>query len=177
MRLVTVRRPVTCKEGLGNRGPLQRRSERSRVGSVERFTRSGGAGSESFRFRFAAVKLAYDIGANANSSAVQTAMACFILSSKFVVTAARFPCLQVPIGQHFGQWYESSNSYSNGLEELRKGEGGEHYTIKTVFFPNLEPNCRLIWRMKRLAVSKRNGSLNVFYLIAVIFRRVHTAEL
>jgi|SRR5579859_572925 len=37
--------------------------ERSRIGRVERFTRS--SGSDSFRFGFAAVELADDIGANA----------------------------------------------------------------------------------------------------------------
>jgi hypothetical protein len=51
--------------GLGNRGPFQRRpSERSRVGGVERFTRSGGTGSDCFRLGFAAVELAHNIGAN-----------------------------------------------------------------------------------------------------------------
>ena len=39
--------------------------ERRLIGSAERLTRSGGAGSESFRFWFAAVKLADDIDANA----------------------------------------------------------------------------------------------------------------
>ena len=39
--------------------------ERSRLGRVERFTRSGGTGCNCFRFGFAAVELADDIGANA----------------------------------------------------------------------------------------------------------------
>ena len=43
----------------------EERLERRRVGRVERFTRSGGAGSDGFRFGFAAVELADDIGANA----------------------------------------------------------------------------------------------------------------
>ena len=48
------------------RGPFQNgASERSRVGRVERFTRSSGAGSDRFGFRFAAIELAHDIGANA----------------------------------------------------------------------------------------------------------------
>src|SRR5438552_12857466 len=51
--------------GLGNRGPFQRRpSERSRIRRVERFTRSSGTGSDSFRFGFAAIELAHNIGAN-----------------------------------------------------------------------------------------------------------------
>ena len=41
------------------------RLERSRIGCVERFTRSGGTRSNGFRFGFAAVELADDIGANA----------------------------------------------------------------------------------------------------------------
>src|SRR6266566_3812009 len=41
------------------------RLERSRIGRVERFTRSGGTGSDGFRFGFAAVELADDIGTNA----------------------------------------------------------------------------------------------------------------
>jgi hypothetical protein len=40
------------------------RLERSRIGRVERLTRSCGTGSESFRFGFAAIELAHDIGAN-----------------------------------------------------------------------------------------------------------------
>ena len=39
--------------------------ERSRIGRVEPFTRSGGAGSNGFGFGFAAIELAHDIGANA----------------------------------------------------------------------------------------------------------------
>src|SRR2546425_7203464 len=39
--------------------------ERSRIRRVERFTGSGGAGSESLRLGFAAIKLADGIGANA----------------------------------------------------------------------------------------------------------------
>ena len=41
------------------------RSERSRVGRVERLSRSSGTGGDSFRFRLAAVELAHDIRANA----------------------------------------------------------------------------------------------------------------
>src|SRR6266704_7038078 len=41
------------------------RLERSRIGRVERFTRSSGTGSDCFRFGFAAIELAHDIGANA----------------------------------------------------------------------------------------------------------------
>ena len=53
------------KEGLGNRGPLKKQPlERSRFRRVERITRSGEAGSDGFRFGFAAVELADDIGAN-----------------------------------------------------------------------------------------------------------------
>ena len=40
-------------------------SKRSRVGRIERFRRSSGAGSDRFGFRFAAIELAHDIGANA----------------------------------------------------------------------------------------------------------------
>src|SRR5579859_32743 len=43
----------------------EERLERSRIGRVERFTRSGGTGSNCFRFGFAAVEFADDIGANA----------------------------------------------------------------------------------------------------------------
>src|SRR5260370_32277430 len=39
--------------------------ERSRVGRVERFSRTGGTGCDSFRFWLAAIELAHDIGANA----------------------------------------------------------------------------------------------------------------
>src|SRR5439155_16641658 len=42
-------------------GPLERRP----VGRVKRFTRSSGTGSDRFRFGFAAIELADDIGANA----------------------------------------------------------------------------------------------------------------
>src|SRR5229473_1959722 len=57
---------IESKEGLGNRGPLTKQPlERSHFGRVERFTRSGRAGSDCFRFGFAAVELADDIGANA----------------------------------------------------------------------------------------------------------------
>src|SRR5260370_8137284 len=38
---------------------------RSRVGRVERFSRTGGTGCDSFRFWLAAIELAHDIGANA----------------------------------------------------------------------------------------------------------------
>jgi len=49
-----------------NRGPLKRTPlERSRIGRVERVTRSSGTGNDSFRLRFAPVELAHDIGANA----------------------------------------------------------------------------------------------------------------
>src|SRR6266704_1437898 len=41
------------------------RLERSRIGRVERFARSCGTGSDCFRFGFAAVELADDIGADA----------------------------------------------------------------------------------------------------------------
>jgi hypothetical protein len=41
------------------------RLERSRIGRVERFTRSGKTGIHCFRFGFAAVELTHDIGANA----------------------------------------------------------------------------------------------------------------
>lgn len=41
------------------------RSERSRVGRVERLSRSSGTGDSRFRLGFAAIKLAHDIGANA----------------------------------------------------------------------------------------------------------------
>src|SRR6266699_626234 len=51
--------------GLGNRGPFQRRpSERSWVGGVECVARSSGTRSNGFRFGFAAIELADDIGAN-----------------------------------------------------------------------------------------------------------------
>ena len=43
----------------------EERLERSRIGRVERFTRSCGTGSNGFRFGFAAIELADDIGANA----------------------------------------------------------------------------------------------------------------
>jgi len=57
---------IESKEGLGDRGPLKKQPlERSRVGRVERFTRRGGTGSHCFRFGFAAIELADDIGANA----------------------------------------------------------------------------------------------------------------
>ena len=39
--------------------------ERNRIGHVERFTRGGGTGSNGFRFGFAAIEFADDIGANA----------------------------------------------------------------------------------------------------------------
>ena len=41
------------------------RLERSRIGRVERFTRTSGTGCNGFRFGFAAAELADDIGANA----------------------------------------------------------------------------------------------------------------
>jgi hypothetical protein len=41
------------------------RLERSRIGRVERFTRSGRTGIDCFRFGFATVELAHDIGADA----------------------------------------------------------------------------------------------------------------
>src|ERR671923_1005850 len=56
------------EEGLGVKPrPLKKKrpSERSRVGRVERFTRSTGTGSDSLQFGFAAIELANDIGANA----------------------------------------------------------------------------------------------------------------
>src|SRR5436309_6719641 len=43
----------------------EKRLEGSRIGRVERLTRSRGTGSDRFRFGFAAVELADDIGANA----------------------------------------------------------------------------------------------------------------
>jgi hypothetical protein len=43
----------------------EERLERGRIGPVERFTRSGRTGTDCFRFGFAAIQLADDIGANA----------------------------------------------------------------------------------------------------------------
>jgi hypothetical protein len=58
--------PVAAEALVEPKSEVKRRpSERSRISRVERFIRTCGAGSESFRFGFAAIELADDIGANA----------------------------------------------------------------------------------------------------------------